>query len=158
MLRIIKKAGATTGQVILVVENDKAARELLHLHLENAGYRTFMTPDAVVAGKRLLADANDIALVIVDANLPYMSGVEFASTIIADSTLPPLPIILIGGGHDDTLDHAAFLDVPCVVKPFSVGELMTLVQATLPKTPDAFAGTKVTEQRLVVGARKAVAQ
>ena len=129
----------TNRRAILVIENDKAARELLHAQLEDAGYSTVVTPDAVVGGKALLADANDFALVIVDANLPYMSGVEFVSTLITDSTIPTVPIILTSK-HQDTLDHAALLDVPCLVKPFSVGQLMKLVDASLPNAHAASTG------------------
>lgn len=131
---------STTGPAILVIENDNAIREQLQLQFENAGYRTLMTPDALVAGNRLLADAKDIALIIVDADLPYMSGLEFASTIIADSTLPPLPIILLSA-HGDALDQAAVLDVPCLVKPFTVAELIKRVDEILYRRPKGSASS-----------------
>ena len=141
----------TTGGAILVIENDRAVREQLHLQLEKAGYRTLMTQDALDAGTRLLANANEIALIIVDADLPYMSGVEFASTIIADSTLPPLPIILLSG-DSGALDHAAVLDVPCLVKPFGIAELIKLVDAIVGRVSKGSASTAKQEHALVAGA------
>jgi DNA-binding response OmpR family regulator len=79
--------------------------------------------------------------VIVDAQLPYMSGFEFASTIIADSTLPPLPIVLITG-HEDLASRADILDLPCLIKPFSSEELVKLVAKTLQGAMGASAGLR----------------
>src|SRR6476619_3973832 len=85
---------------VLVVEDERAVRDLLKLHLENAGYAVIAAADAVIGGKLLMERAPDIGLVIVDGHLPYMSGIEFASTVIADTTLPPIPMILITGDED----------------------------------------------------------
>jgi two-component system phosphate regulon response regulator PhoB len=115
---------------VLVVEDERAVRELLRLHLENDGYRVLVAPDAVIAGQMLLEDAGAVNLLIVDAQLPYMSGFEFVSTIIADSTLPSLPIILITG-HENLASRADILDLPCLIKPFSSDELVKLVATTL---------------------------
>src|SRR5438552_17811469 len=89
---------------ILVVEDDRAVRDLLRLHLENAGYHVVALPDAVAAGKHVLGDPASIHLLIVDANLPYMSGIEFASALIADTALPFIPMILITG-HEHLADR-----------------------------------------------------
>ena len=115
---------------ILVVEDDRAVRDLLRLHLENAGYHVVALPDAVAAGKHVLGDPASIHLLIVDANLPYMSGIEFASALIADTALPFIPMILITG-HEHLADRAGILGVPCLVKPFTADALIQLVEQTL---------------------------
>ena len=36
-------------------------------------------------------------LLIIDAGLPYMSGLDFVATLLADYTAPALPILFITG-------------------------------------------------------------
>src|SRR3954468_11761329 len=127
---------------ILVVEDELAIRDLLRIHLQNAGYEAIVAADALDAGRLFLEMKDGIDLIIVDAQLPYMSGIEFASALIADTTLPAVPIILITG-HERFVMRAAMLDLPCLVKPFSVIELMSLVEKTLAgRAPVAVAGVR----------------
>ena len=128
------KAEAQSRRKIMVVEDDRAIRDLLRVHLENAGYEVAAVPDAVVAGKQLLADPASVHLLIVDANLPFMGGIEFASTLIADSSLPFIPMVLITG-YTDFADRADRLGVPCLIKPFTTDALIQIVAHNLASTP-----------------------
>lgn len=74
---------------ILIVDDEPAIRELLRLHLQNEGYEVVEAADAVVAGKMILAKAWRIDLLIVDAHMPYLTGIDFAAAVLADTTLPP---------------------------------------------------------------------
>ena len=118
---------------ILVVDDEKAIRELLTLHLRNEGYEVVEAADAVVAGKMVLAGAWRIDLMIVDAHMPYLTGIDFCAAVIADTTLPPVPIILITG-HDQLADRADALGVPCLMKPFTADTLAAAVAKTLAAT------------------------
>jgi two-component system phosphate regulon response regulator PhoB len=111
---------------VVLVEDDRAIRELLTLHLHNAGYEAVAFADALLAGRYFLQNARSVDLLIVDAHLPYMSGVEFVSTLIADITVPPVPIVLITG-YEHLADRAEILGVPCLMKPFSADDLIGLV-------------------------------
>ena len=145
---------ATTGTVaavraakhrtVLVVEDEAPIRDLLRLHLSNAGYDVMLAEDAIDAGKRLL-EHQQVDLIIIDAQLPYFSGIEFASTLIADTTLPPLPMILITG-HEHLLLRAERLGVPCLMKPFSADTLVSLVQTSL-NMPRAVVALKEAQAR-----------
>ena len=115
---------------ILVVEDEKPIRELLRLHLENEGYEVVEAADAVVAGKMLLAKAWRIDLLFIDAHMPYMTGIDFAAAVIADTTLPVVPIILITG-HNELAERADVLGVPCLLKPFTADTLAAAVGKTL---------------------------
>jgi|SRR5579859_364703 len=115
---------------ILIVEDEVAIRDLLRIHLQNAGYETIAAADAVDAGRLFLEAAGSVDLMVVDAQLPYMNGIDFVSALIADTTLPVVPIILITG-HERFVMRAAILDVPCLVKPFSAADLIGLVEKTL---------------------------
>lgn len=121
------------SQSILVVDGDRGMRDLITLHLTNAGYEVTAAPDAILAGRRLLRAAPD--LLVVDADLPYLSGVEFLATIVADSSLPYVPAILLAS-RDSLAPRADALGVPCLVKPFFVDRLVNLVQQQLQARPD----------------------
>src|SRR5437870_3155410 len=55
---------------ILVVDDDQTIRELLQLHLRNAGYAVHVAEDAVEAGHLVLRSPPD--LIISDVNMPHM--------------------------------------------------------------------------------------
>jgi DNA-binding response OmpR family regulator len=114
-------------KTVLVVEDNAAMRELLKLHLGHAGYEVIVAEDAIVAGHAVLRSRPD--MLIVDANLPYMNGIEFAATLLADSSVPYVPIILISGA--DVAPQADRLGAPVLRKPFLVHQLVELVESTL---------------------------
>jgi DNA-binding response OmpR family regulator len=107
-------------------------RELLRVHLHNAGYSVMLAPDAIVAGRTILQNPNEMDALIVDAKLPYMGGVDFVSTLIADSSLPFIPTVLIAA-TDELLRSVEVLDVPVLTPPFSPQQLLDLVDQTIHK-------------------------
>jgi len=78
---------------ILVVEPDEEQREDMRLELKQAGYQVATAEDAVVAGHRNVERAPD--LVLCRAEMPYMSGEEFAAALRADPTLPKIAVVLL---------------------------------------------------------------
>lgn len=113
---------------VLVVEDDESMRELLRLHLGNAGYKVTLAEDAAVAGRKVLASAPD--LIIADIHLPFMSGLEFASILIADATVPNIPIVLISA-HEHYRQHAESLGIPFLLKPILKAQLLETVEKVL---------------------------
>lgn len=113
---------------ILVIEDDSSMRELLGLHLSNAGYRVTLAEDAAVAGRKLLASVP--ALIIADVRMPYMSGLEFVSILLADSTLPTIPVILISS-QEGYRDRAEALGVFFLQKPIVKTSLLETVEQAL---------------------------
>ena len=116
------------------MDDEHDLRLLLRLHLESVGYEVTEASDAIVAGHLILKNARGFDLLIADAHLPYINGIEFAAAVIADMTLPPLPIILITG-HETLLDRADRLGVPCLLKPFSADTLLELVAKNVAPKP-----------------------
>ncbi len=122
--RIASRAGNAARQNILVVEDDGEMRDLLRLYLRNAGYAVTLAEDAAVAGRKLLDSHPD--LIISDINLPYMSGLEFAAILMADATVPHVPVILISA-HEKFAARAYALGADFIVKPFSRTQLLEAV-------------------------------
>lgn len=127
-------ATETRRKKILVVDDEKPVRELLKLQLVSAGYEVLLAEDAIVAGRLLHQASPD--LMIVDAHMPYMSGVEFVSTLITDSSMPWVPVIFITG-REELLEHAVALGSACLVKPFLSERLIELVARVLRDPADS---------------------
>lgn len=113
---------------ILVVDDDKSMRELLQLHLTNAGYSVALADDAIAAGRMFLASTPD--LLLIDISMPYMSGLDFVATVFADSTVPIIPVIFITA-HEHFAQHAEELGADCLIKPLEVGRLLESVARNL---------------------------
>ena len=103
-------------------------RALLQLHLRAAGYRVTAVEDAAVAGRHLLSCTPDV--VIADIQLPYMSGLEFASILLADTTLPSIPVVLISA-HEDYRERAEALGLIFLLKPILRPTLLATVASLL---------------------------
>jgi DNA-binding response OmpR family regulator len=118
---------------ILVVDDEPAIRELLKLHLANAGYDVRLAEDAIVAGRALMQSPPD--LMIVDVALPYMGGLEFVATLNADTTAPRVPVLFISG-RLDVVERARALGAQCLVKPVQAAELLELVERHIQVRPE----------------------
>jgi DNA-binding response OmpR family regulator len=129
---------------ILVVDDDPSMRELLQLYLSNAGYDVALGDDAIAAGRMFLGSTPD--LLLIDVNMPYMSGLEFVATVFADVTVPIIPVIFITA-HEHFAPQAEEMGAECLIKPIQAGRLLEIVARTLkarrPVQPDG-----ATSQRL----------
>ena len=68
-------------------------------------------------------------LILLDLNLPYVSGQEILQTLKADPDLKSIPVIVLSGSKSkDEIDAAYRLQANAyVVKPDQLNELMTFV-------------------------------
>jgi CheY-like chemotaxis protein len=78
---------------ILVVDEDQNMRELLSIHLRNAGYNVHTAADGVEAGYGVLRSRPD--LVISDPNMPRLDGFDFVEAMRADAATRDIPVILL---------------------------------------------------------------
>ena len=124
-LRAPEAPALARGPRILVIEDSKSVRELLRLHLSNAGYRVVVAEDAIAGGNALFEEFPD--LIITDINMPYMSGVEFIAALRADRTIPEIPVVFLSS-QDDADQHARTLHaVAHLPKPISLERLLDIV-------------------------------
>lgn len=115
-------------RTILVVDDEPEIRELLKLQLEDAGYRVVLASDARNAARHVRDARPD--LMIIDAHMPYVSGLDFVSALITDSSIPWVPVIFITG-RSELRSHAESLGSACLVKPFLAPRLIELVERVL---------------------------
>jgi len=118
---------------LLVVDDDASLRAFVREVLLHAGYSVWETdsgPEAVD-----LVQRERPALVILDIQLPVLSGYEVCRRLL-DAGSPP-PILFISGERTDALDRVAGLLLGAddyLVKPFSADELLARVR-TCPDSP-----------------------
>jgi len=115
---------------ILIVDDDESMRELLRLHLANAGYRVEMAEDAIAAGYMALKSPPD--LIITDVSMPHLDGFEFVAAMRAEPTLAAVPVIFLtsleeGGTRGKELGAAGYL-----TKPVRADKLLEMVARSIP--------------------------
>jgi DNA-binding response OmpR family regulator len=117
---------------ILVVDDEPAIRHLLKLQLSASGYDVVLAEDAFAARRLLYKAAPDV--MIVDAHMPYVSGVEFVATLVGETSLPWVPVIFITG-REELLQGTSSLGSACLVKPFLAARLIELIERVLRAPP-----------------------
>lgn len=116
---------------ILIVEDERAIREMIAFHLVRAGYDTLEAEDCREA-RQLLADERP-ALALIDWMLPDMSGLELTRLLKRDNEFDDLAIIILTARADEH-DKVTGLDGGAddyVTKPFSPRELVARIKAVL---------------------------
>lgn len=119
----------TTAETILVVDDDRALRELIEVILARAGYRVLAAPDGDAALKIARAVAA-VDLLITDLEMPGIDGSELASRFYAIHPSTPVLFITTWMNRIDTIEPFEFLP-----KPFTTDELRRAVRRTLSLCP-----------------------
>jgi CheY-like chemotaxis protein len=116
---------------ILVADDDADLLEVLVESLTEAGANVASVKSGAELLKRLGEDAS-FDLVIADVLMPWMTGLQVASSV-RDAGLE-VPVILMTGARDASLDERVdSLDRTLLLrKPFDQGELKAAVQKLLP--------------------------
>jgi DNA-binding response OmpR family regulator len=122
---------------ILVVEDEQDIAELIKLTLERGGAMAVsLAPSGDTALKAIGQLEPD--LVILDLNLPGLSGLEVCRLIRARPATAEIPVIMLTARTGEA-DRVTGLDLGAddyVTKPFSVRELAARVRAVLRRRQD----------------------
>jgi CheY-like chemotaxis protein len=119
------------SETILLVDDEKAVREVLTRGLQEKGYRVLEAADGSQALEILRDTADEIDLVITDVAMPGMTGIELAHKGL--ELRPFLPFIFVSGQPKEVLPDFGSFDVDNVLleKPFSPEALAGCVRARL---------------------------
>lgn len=113
---------------ILIADDDPHIRQLLAFALEKAGFETAQAEDGEAALAQVAAARPD--LLVLDINMPRMSGLDVCRQVRAASDLP----ILFLSSRDEEIDRVLGIELGAddyVVKPFSPREVTARVTAIL---------------------------
>ena len=116
---------------ILIIDDDIGFRDLLRIHLTQAGFQVQVAEDGVEGGRALLADPPD--LIVSDVNMPFLDGFELLSLLRSDDSTSTIPVILLSGRSDgDTMAKAVDLGAAdFLTKPVTRDQLLESVEACL---------------------------
>jgi DNA-binding response OmpR family regulator len=114
---------------ILVVDDDPNIREMLGIHLRNAGYEVHTAKDGIEGGYGLLKHRPH--LVIVDVNMPHMDGLELVAALRADSEVSRTRVLLLST-DEAAQTRGKDLGVVCyLTKPVRADRLLEIVATSL---------------------------
>lgn len=138
------------GKHLLLVEDERAIREMLAYSLQRAGF-SVQTAEDVAAARRAIADRTP-DLVILDWMLPDVSGIEYARALKRDDATRDIPIIMLTarGEEDDKVRGFEAGADDYMTKPFSPRELIARIGAVLRRTAPGGAAEVVAFDGLVL--------
>lgn len=119
----------------LVVEDDLLNRMLYCAVLEGRDF----TVEAVADGGQVMTKVKEFApdLIIMDINLPNISGLRLIEALQADETLKDIPILAVtayvGKGEEKRIRQAGARDY--LSKPIKIEPFMAAVNKLLPAEP-----------------------
>ncbi|MBF1154620.1 MAG: response regulator transcription factor [[Eubacterium] sulci] len=113
---------------ILVVEDDKMIREGICEYMSEFGYEMVQAEDGKMALERF--DKNDIGLVVLDIQIPFMSGLEVLREIRTRSMVPVLMLTAFGD-EEYVIDAFSNLADGYMEKPFSLPVLKARLESMI---------------------------
>lgn len=136
---------------ILIVDDEPDLVDLVEYNLRQAGFAVSSAGD----GASALAEVKRQrpSLLLLDLNLPDMSGTEIAKRLRREPETEALPIVMLTARGEE-IDRVVGFELGAddyIVKPFSPRELVLRVQAVLRRSRPVDP-TPVASERLTIGA------
>jgi CheY-like chemotaxis protein len=94
---------------VLLIDDHDDTRELVALVLEHAGYSVLQASQGQQGLDLLVASGLELpSLILLDLQMPVMSGWEFLTIIRSYARLAPIPVIVMSGSASpsESLRHA----------------------------------------------------
>jgi DNA-binding response OmpR family regulator len=116
---------------VIVVDDDRHFRGAVRYRLEQAGYEAVAAKDGGDLLDRLGMERAD--LIILDLDMPGLSGLEVLECLRADAELRRIPV-LVATGRRDGATRARCMELgarACYAKPLSLRKLAASVEACL---------------------------
>jgi len=120
----------TSKPIILVVDDDLPILALMRTLLREFGF------EAVTAesGEQAIAEArvHRPAVVLIDRNMPGMSGDELIRALRGEPGFDGLPILIISGQAVSSAELATLGADGAILKPFDITELIAQLRSLVP--------------------------
>jgi AmiR/NasT family two-component response regulator len=128
-------APACARRLMLIVDDDCLLLEYLAQVVASAGYDTLQAKSAGAALRLVEQHGANIALALLDIQMPGMSGLELAGLLRQETTVP---FMFLSASDDGATARAAAEAgaVGYVVKPIEAGALLAAFEAALARADD----------------------
>jgi DNA-binding response OmpR family regulator len=113
---------------VLIADDDADLRDLIAFTLSQAGYLVIKAADGPAAVRSFQEEAAD--LVVLDINMPGMSGFQVCETIRARSAVPVM-MLTVRGEEEDLVRALGLGADDYLTKPFSPRTLLARIKALL---------------------------
>ena len=117
---------------VLIVEDDVNIAELVALNLRDAGCEVTVENDGLAGHDRALRETFN--LLILDINLPKMSGLDICKNVRKHRRYVPIMMMTAKSEENDIVTGLEVGADDYITKPFSVKELVARVKAVLRRT------------------------
>src|ERR1019366_2834583 len=119
-------------ETVLVIDDDHNVRETIGIMLELEGFQTAFAGDGQEGFRQALALKP--ALILVDLQMPGLSGTEVCRRLRANGMNTPMIVVSAVGDEADKVEMLEIGVDDYVVKPFGARELMARIRALLRRT------------------------
>ncbi|MFA5859149.1 MAG: response regulator [Elusimicrobiota bacterium] len=111
---------------ILIIDDEPNILKVATIRLSKAGYEVITANDGV-KGLELASTAHP-NLILLDLNLPELSGAEVCRLLKNNNELKHIPVIVLSASAEDIKDKALNIGADdFVIKPYSPAELLTKI-------------------------------
>jgi two-component system cell cycle sensor histidine kinase/response regulator CckA len=116
------------SETLLVVEDERAFRDLLHEELQSRGYQVLVASNGVEALQVAERHSGPIRILITDVIMPQMSGPELAKSL--RTVRRNTDVLYMSGYTDDRVGEMSGLggELALIQKPFYIDELVRRIQ------------------------------
>ena len=135
-------AATRAPAIVIVVEDDPDVRDLLAALLELKGYSVLLAADGREALERLAAAEPLPGLILLDATMPGMSGIDFRAAQESDPRLAGLPIVVMSADPEIREIAARLRAVAFLKKPIATDALLELLRRFCPREDAAASGAR----------------
>lgn len=113
-------------KTLLIVDDEFGLADVTADLLTDLGYEVDIAINGKLALERLATRTID--LVLTDVMMPVMDGPELIRCMRADSRFAHIPVVLMSALPEAVPQGDAALHDGVLIKPFSLGELLELIQ------------------------------
>ena len=119
------------GEMILIVEDEELLRDLVEEFLKVSGYRVLTANDGLKAVEYYKTHAGEIRVVLLDINLPVLSGPEAFQRM--KEINPDVPVIFASGSLNAPLKQKLLAGGAkrVVQKPYGPQEILETIRQIL---------------------------
>ncbi len=124
----------TSGERILVVDDDDDIREVIQDVLASEGYRVDVARDGAEALSKL-PGATPPSLILLDMMMPNMDGETFLRAVRRKPQMAEARVVVVSGSAGIREKVNGMEVAACLVKPFELDELLGVVRRLTAQQP-----------------------